>query len=126
MSDYWDALDLLDPPRKQRQMRVTTTATYLVWVDDDEGVGAERLAQHWGDPSDLSDLIKNESAVDGDITIAAPDQWDRILSPQYGPWQQCPFPGCQTVQYPAYVDPTCWKHRVTGCQHRNLPERTAW
>lgn len=121
-----DDLDL-EPPIKQRRLVVQTTAVYEIWVDDDEDRGAVELAAYLNqDPCDLGDLIRNESATDGEITVRAPDEWDLRdpFEPQHGPWQVCPFPSCGIVQYPAYsVDTACYKHRVVGCQHRNLPER---
>lgn len=121
-----DDLDL-EPPVKLRRLFIETTAVYEVWVDDDEDRGAKDLAAYLNqDPCDLGDLIRSESAIDGEITARAPSEWDvrDPYAPQHGPWQVCPYPLCEVVQYPAYsVDTACHKHRVVGCQHRDLPER---
>lgn len=116
----------LEAPVKQRRIIVTSSITYAVWVDDDYDDGAEKIAERLNrDPCDLGDLVRHESAIDGEITARPLDQYDWIDEHEvHGPWRQCPWPTCTTVEYPAYsLDPTCYVHSVIGCQHRNLPER---
>lgn len=124
-----DDLDL-DEPVRRYLLRVTTEAVYEVWVDDRGGRGPQALAEYLNrDACDLSDLIRGESPIDGGISAAVPDEFDLMFhrGEQHGPWALCPFPGCETVEYPAYsTTSTCHRHEVVGCRHRNLPERTDW
>lgn len=122
-----DDLDL-EPPDKIRPLLVEITTTYLVWVEDDDDLGAVDLAARENRDGDY-ELHKSGEAIDGGYTVRTPDNLDRWVvqeaMSEHGPWRVCPYPGCGRVEYPGYGgDPTCWTHRVIGCQDSRLPERT--
>lgn len=124
----------LEPPIKQRPIIVEVTTEYVVWVDDWEDVGPERLVQNLqrGDV-DVSDLLEGVTASNADWRFRAVDGYlDRVsygeCGRHFGPFAICPMDGCTTPGYPAYGFDTagCARHTVPGCQNRRLPEKTEW
>lgn len=114
----------LEPPVKYRRLLIETIHVYEIWVEDYEDRGAEALAKYENESGTNYELIpKDESPIDASCEVRVPESWETgDYLPQFGPWQVCGAEGCSYVQYPAYsVDPTCHRHRVTGCQRMNLP-----
>lgn len=101
----------LEPPIKQRRIRIETTQVFEIWVDDDCDEGAEAIAKRLNADGDSYELIPPSGSIDADYSFRAPYEWESDSNTQHGPWRLCPETDCQRVQYPWYgAKAWCFEH----------------
>jgi hypothetical protein len=127
-ADYTQLVGQLPGPLKKYPVLMETRQVYMVWIEDHEEQGRDKLIQRERDSGDAYEYLgPNPTPIDGDFTVLEADDWSYSLhddSVAQGPWQVCPFPGCERPSYPAYgADPACFKHSVRGCDRINLPTK---
>lgn len=89
---------------------IEMTQSYLVWVDDDDELGAAEQAKSIARSGVAYEYLdRHQSPIDGDTLVRAAEAYE-LYSETMGPWPRCAEPECQWLVYPMYGARRCSRH----------------